>query len=262
MTDEDETYFDDFVVPSPTSATLLSATRFLKSAKKKEQSSLIAGHHVTKPATKKKSESPTTKKREIPDKDDEDFDIDQTYFSEAEKDLTRSKPFVHPRVKAEPLTQPKSKSSILASESQPDQDTSSVLFVKPVSQDEVITIEETQPSKKDLFMDAIREERRKEEGTRLSVLNVMGPVKRDVKQESLFPVKSDLTMLKKPTPLTIPNARRCTECTKQYQFLLNCGLPPEVVRSKLPRNCRGCRLEQLHETPPSFWNPEFSPTQS
>lgn len=267
MTDEDETYFDDFVVPSPTSATLLSATRFLKGAKKQEQSSLIDSHNVSNPAAKTKSESSTTQKREIPNNDDEDFDIDQTYFSEAEKDLTRSKPFARPsvpppRVKVETLTQQLSKTPILASGTQSDSDTSSVIFVKPISQDEIITIEETQPSKKDLFMQAIREERRKEDSTRLSILNVMGPIKRDVKQEVLFPVKSDLTIMKKPTPLIIPNERRCKECTKQYQFLQNRGLPPEVVRSKLPKNCRECRFEQLHETPPSFWNPEFSPTQN
>ncbi|XP_065090081.1 uncharacterized protein LOC135711226 [Ochlerotatus camptorhynchus] len=267
MTDEDETFFDEFVVPSPTSATVLSATRFLKSAKKKEQSSLIASHNVAK-TTEKKSEPVTTKIKEIPDNDD-DFDIDQTYFSEAEKDLTRSKPFARPfvpppRVKVESVTQKKPKAPMLVGETQSDQesDTSSIMFVKPISQEEVITIEETQPSKKDLFMEAIREERRKEESARLSVLNVMGPVKRDDKQESLFPVKSDLSVLKKPMPSTIPNERRCTECTKQYQFLLNRGLPPDVACRKLPRSCRECRLAQLHETPPDFWNPEFTPTQN
>ncbi|XP_001660841.2 muscle M-line assembly protein unc-89 [Aedes aegypti] len=256
--DDDETYFEEFVVPSPTSTTALSGTRFLKSAKKKEQSTLIA--------------PPKFKARDTPG--DEDFDIDQTYFSEAEKGLSRSKQFAHPvqpapRIKLEPFTQKKSPSKsskpspVLAKDSQ-DSDTSSVLYVKPPSQDEIITIEETQPNKTDLFMKAIREERRKEDDARKSVLNVMGPSKRDIKKEELIPPRSDFNLLRKPLlkmPPAVPNERRCSDCTRQFQHLLNCGHSTDVARSKLPQNCRECRLAQLHETPPGFWNPEFTPTQ-
>nr|XP_029720902.1 transcriptional regulator ATRX homolog [Aedes albopictus] len=257
--DDDETYFDEFVVPSPTSATAFSGSRFLKSAKKKEQSTLIA--------------PPKSKTKDTPG--DEDFDIDQTYFSEAEKDLTRLKTAAPSasRIKVEPLTQKKSPpkcaepSPVLAKDTQDPDSTSSVIFVKPPSQDEIITIEETQPKKEDLFMKAIREERRKEDNSRLSVLNVMGPPpKREVKKEEIFAAKSDFNVLRKPTmkvPLVpaIAEPRRCFDCTRQFKFLLNCGQPADVARNKLPMHCRECRLAQLHDTPPGFWNPEFTPTQ-
>lgn len=255
LADDDETYFEEFVVPSPTSVTSLSGSRFSKSAKKKEQSTFIA------PLIEKTADTAG----------DVEFDIDQTYFSEAEKDLTRTKQFSRPtvptsRIKTEPSTQKKSllslpkPSSVLAMDTQ-NSDTSSVLFVKPPSQD-IISIEETQPNKKDLFMDAIRKESRKEDNARLSVLNVMGPPKRDAKKQELFPMNSDFKLLKKPSgPKMVPNERRCSECTKKFQFLLNSGHTADFARTKLPQSCRECRLVQMHETPPGFWNPEFTPTQ-
>ncbi|XP_062561747.1 uncharacterized protein LOC134225579 [Armigeres subalbatus] len=250
LADDDETYFEEFVVPSPTSVTTLSGSRFSKSAKKKEQSTFVA--------------PPVAKTNTT---DDEDFDIDQTYFSEAEKDLTRPKQLVRPavptpRIKTEPTTQ--KTVSLFAPKPAVDtqsSDTSSVLFVKPPSQD-IITIEESQPNKKDLFMDAIREETRKEDTARLSVLNVMGPSKRDVKKVELFPMKTDFKMFMKSSgPQAVSNERRCSNCTKQLQYLLNCGHTADFARTKLPQSCRECRLAQLHETPPGFWNPEFTPTQ-
>ncbi|XP_055625554.1 uncharacterized protein LOC129768139 isoform X2 [Toxorhynchites rutilus septentrionalis] len=237
-TDDDETFCSDFVVPSPTS---FSGSRFLKSVKKKEQSSLVADNtHSERVET------------ELTKPDEDDFDIDQTYFSEAEKVMNPSRP------KTEPLSQSKSKTfvkeSVLEKETQqPDLDTSSVLLVKRPSQEEIISIEETQPDNNDLFMAAIKEEHRKEQQARQSVLNIMGPPRAPMKLE--FPFKRDKSPARKPTE------RRCTECTKHYQFLLNRGMAPDAIQYKLPRNCRECRIAQLHETPPGFWNPGFSPTQ-
>ncbi|XP_053683512.1 uncharacterized protein LOC128733760 [Sabethes cyaneus] len=247
-TDGDETYFDEFVVPSPTS---FSGSRFLKSVKKREQSSLIV-------------EPKAIKNQKQPDSSEDDvFDNDQTYFSEAEKCLTRQTCFPS-RVKKEnfpPKTSPAvAIDPVLAKETEQndaiDGDTSSVLFVKPPSA-EVIVIEETQPSKKDLFMEAIHEQRRKQEQSRQSVLNVMAPTPSELLQTA-FPKKA-----KSPTASKQPlGERRCDECTKHYDFLVHCGLPADVIRSKMARNCRECRNVQLHETPVGFWNPEFSPTQN
>ncbi|XP_058460338.1 uncharacterized protein LOC131435998 [Malaya genurostris] len=220
---------DDFVIPSPAP---LGASRFLKSAKKKGESSVV--------------EKQSNESRE------DDFDIDQTYFSEVEKDLIRqtekssSTEFI---VKKE-LSQLKTSSTnkkliILAKETQAqeDSDTDSILFVKPPA-DEIIVIDATQPNKNDLFMDAIREQGIKEIKTTNSLLSNVDTMK---EVPGAPPVGS-----------TLSDLRRCAECAKYYQFLVDCDLPENVIRSKMTRNCRGCRDAQLHETPAGFWNPEFS----
>ncbi|XP_055533840.1 uncharacterized protein LOC129723561 [Wyeomyia smithii] len=244
---EDQTYFDDFVVPSPTA---FSGSRFLKSIKKREQSSLIGD-----------SKSMKVQPQANPPEDDH-FDIDQTYFSEAEKDLTRQTshtscvkkenlfPKKIPIAPNEPVSTKETKQI-----NDVDSDTSSVLFVNPPAA-QVIVIEETQPNQKDLFMEAIREQRRKQEQTRQSVLSVMAPAPSELKQTD-FASREKLQSAQKP----LAPERRCGECNKHYDFLVHCGLPVEVIRSKMVRNCRECRNVQLHETPIGFWNPEFSPTQ-
>lgn len=250
-TDEDETYFDEFVIPSPTSFT---GSRFLKSVKKKEQSSLVSNNNHSENA----GTEPTKH-------EEDDFDIDQTYFSEAEKVLNPLVGDTAVRLKTEPISQrnPRipAKVSVLAKETQqPEFDTSSVLLVRRPSQEEIISIEETQPDRNDLFMRAIQEERQKEQQTRQSVLDVMGPPRAPIKLE--FPFKKEQSPVRKLTTQSNPaNERRCMECSKHYQFLLKRGMKPDMIRFKLPRNCRECRNAQLHETPPGFWNPGFSPTQ-
>ncbi|XP_058834989.1 uncharacterized protein LOC131692134 [Topomyia yanbarensis] len=240
--DDDETYFDDFVIPSPAA---FSSSRFLKSVKKKEQSSLVVN--------KSKVENPQ----------EDDFDIDQTYFSEVEKDLNRkvgnsSTTGPAPYVKTEPINEKKPSSEekllVLAKETQPqeDADTSSVLFVKPPPE-EVIVISETQPHKNDLFMEAIREQRRKQQQSCQSVLNVDGTGQRN-------PLAPKNTVPPPSIDRALPTVRRCSECSKHYKFLVHCGLPMDVIRAKMTRNCRECRNVQLHETPDGFWNPEFSPS--
>ncbi|XP_055596386.1 uncharacterized protein LOC129746628 [Uranotaenia lowii] len=240
--DDDETYFEEFVVPSPTST---SASRFLKSAIKKEQSSLL----------EKSKNHPSGSKIE-PQNEDE-FDIDQTYCSEAEKTVARS----GPAIKREPLTQKKpaplaKKALILAKETQqqddPSFDGSSVLFVRPSSEEEIITIEETQATRNDLFMEAIRKQRNEE-------LYSCQSGHQEIKLE--FPFENDSPPVTKSKTVP-PEERRCIECSKHFRVLASRGLSVEQIRGKMPRNCRECRLVQLHETPVGFWNPEFSPTQS
>uniref|UniRef100_A0A1Q3EYN7 Uncharacterized protein n=1 Tax=Culex tarsalis TaxID=7177 RepID=A0A1Q3EYN7_CULTA len=275
--DDNETYFDEFVVPSPTS---FSGSRFFKSMRKKEQSSLIAA-----PTAAAKDEdddvfkSPEVKPRKtvkpVGDSDEDNFDIDQTYFSEAEKDLSRGLGTKVVRVKNEPSSQMKRvKDKILAMDTpaleQGILDSSGVEIVKPRSQDNVITIEESQPSRTDLFMEAIREEQRREQAARKTILDAMGPPPSAIRKppESTHPFRSSPLrkfntfgggqLAPKPAP---PQERRCIECTKHYRILELRGLTPDVILSKLARNCRECRQAQLHETPPGFWNPEFSPTQ-
>ncbi|EDS42265.1 conserved hypothetical protein [Culex quinquefasciatus] len=255
--DDDETYFDEFVVPSPTS---FSGSRFFKSMRKKEQSSLIAA--APPEAKPRKAVKPAV------DSDEDNFDIDQTYFSEAEKDLSRETKVV--RVKQEPSSQKKlTKSKILALDTpaleQGILDASGVEIVKPPSQDNVITIEESQPTRNDLFMEAIREEQRREQASRKTILDAMGPPTiRKPPEFRSSPLRKFNTfggvgpLVPKPAP---PPERRCTECTKHTRILELRGLTPDEIRAKLARNCRGCRQAQLHETPPGFWNPEFSPTQ-
>ncbi|KAL9702854.1 hypothetical protein quinque_006372 [Culex quinquefasciatus] len=277
--DDDETYFDEFVVPSPTS---FSGSRFFKSMRKKEQSSLIAAAPSSSTATTSNNpaqkedddvfKSPEAKPRKAVkpavDSDEDNFDIDQTYFSEAEKDLSRGTKVV--RVKQEPSSQKKlTKSKILALDTpaleQGILDASGVEIVKPPSQDNVITIEESQPTRNDLFMEAIREEQRREQASRKTILDAMGPPTiRKPPEFRSSPLRKFNTfggvgpLVPKPAP---PPERRCTECTKHTRILELRGLTPDEIRAKLARNCRGCRQAQLHETPPGFWNPEFSPTQ-
>lgn len=289
--DDNETYFDEFVVPSPTS---FSGSRFFRSMKKKEQSSLIAAPSATGTATASSDapvkdedddvfKSPEAKPRRAPkpvvDSDDDNFDIDQTYFSEAEKDLSRGVTKIV-RVKQEPSSQAKkNKEKILAMDTPAleqgildSTDTSGVEIVKPRSQENVITIEESQPTRTDLFMEAILEEQRRGQEARKTILDAMGPPPNTIRKPP-EPFRS--SPLRKfhtfggpppkpepPVPVSIPpSERRCTECTKHYRILEMRGLAPDVIRTKLARNCRECRQAQLHETPVGFWNPEFSPTQ-
>uniref|UniRef100_A0A1Q3F1U0 Putative nucleolar and coiled-body phosphoprotein 1-like isoform x2 n=1 Tax=Culex tarsalis TaxID=7177 RepID=A0A1Q3F1U0_CULTA len=281
--DDNETYFDEFVVPSPNS---FSGSRFFKSMRRKEQSSLIAAppsSTATSNAAKDEDDdvfkSPEVKPRKtakpVVDSDEDNFDIDQTYFSEAEKDLSRGAATKVVKVKKEPSSQmKKAKDKILAMDTpaleQGILDASGVEIVKPGSQDNVITIEESQPSRTDLFMEAIREEQRREQASKKTILDAMGPPPSAIRKppESTHPFRSSPLrkfntfgggqLAPKPAP---PQERRCIECTKHYRILELRGLTPDVILSKLARNCRECRQAQLHETPPGFWNPEFSPTQ-
>lgn len=283
--DDNETYFDEFVVPSPTS---FSGSRFFRSMKKKEQSSLIAAPSATttsdapvKDEDDDVFKSPEAKPRRAPkpvvDSDDDNFDIDQTYFSEAEKDLSRGVAKVV-RVKQEPSSQVKKvRDKVLAMDTPALEqgildttDASGVEIVKPRSQDNVITIEESQPTRTDLFMEAILEEQRRGQESRKTILDAMGPPPTAVRkppsgQFRSSPLRKFHTFggpPPKPAPLVpSPPERRCTECTKHYRILEMRGLAPEVIRTKLARNCRECRQAQLHETPVGFWNPEFSPSQ-
>lgn len=285
--DDNETYFDEFVVPSPTS---FSGSRFFKSMRKKEQSSLItASSKATTSSGAARDEdddvfkSPEAKPRKAvkkpvigSDDDDDNFDIDQTYFSEAEKHLSHGATTKVVKIKQEPASQVKrTKESIQAMDTpaleQGILDASGVEIVKPRSQDNVITIEESQPSRTDLFMEAIREEHRREQASKKTILDAMGPPPSAIRKppEVSHPFRSSPLRkfntfgggLPAPAPKPAPPERRCTECTKHYRILEMRGLAPDVIRSKLARNCRECRQAQLHETPPGFWNPEFSPTQ-
>lgn len=284
--DDNETFFDEIVVPSPTS---FSGSRFFKSMRKKEQSSLIAvppSSTATSNAARDEDDdvfkSPEAKPRKavkpVVDSDDDNFDIDQTYFSEAEKDLSRGLTSKVVRVKQEPSS-PVTKSKILAMDTpaleQGILDSSGVEIIKPRSQENVITIEESQPSRTDIFMEAIREEQRREQASRKTIMDAMGPPPptaiRKPPELVSHPFRS--SPLRKfntfggggcvaaPKPARPPPERRCTECTKHYRILEMRGMAPDEIRSKLARNCRECRQAQLHETPPGFWNPEFSPTQ-
>ncbi|XP_058120332.1 uncharacterized protein LOC131291382 [Anopheles ziemanni] len=258
LSTSDETLMNDFVIPTPPSAS--NRSKFLRSLRMKKQSTLIEGaagqdrpvqrSNTMVNESKMKGGNPQTA-------NDDDYDIDQTFCSGAE-------------IKKEPMTQPKSaklkhpmaKREDIAIQSTDinyvDEDSPGVVIVPP-KEETIISIAESQPPENGLFMGTLHDVRAKwKDADAFGQSIITAKIKRDKK--GMLPTLGATVQPQCATFGRIPQGL-CSECSKLYHFHTSCGVSDDTARSKLPRGCRSCRLAQLHSTPPGFWDPDFLPTQ-
>uniref|UniRef100_A0AAG5D438 Uncharacterized protein n=1 Tax=Anopheles atroparvus TaxID=41427 RepID=A0AAG5D438_ANOAO len=270
----DDTLFSDFIVPTPPS--VANKSKLLRSLRMKKQSTMVDSAGQDRPICKASSMVTIARRKENiaanihPESHDDDYDIDQTFCPGAES-FNRLDGEIAVKFKQEPKTQhnpprtlsapPRAVEPVahLFDDNSEDADSPGVVIV-PSKEETIISIAESQPVESNLFMPVlhgVREKCNEEESFGQAILSTK--MKRNDKQ-GISPM-----MGSKVKPQGTTNGRMphdlCSNCSKLYHFHTSCGVSDDTARSKLPRNCRSCRLAQLHSTPPGFWNPDFLPTQ-
>lgn len=259
LTTNDETLMNDFVIPTPPSAS--NRSKFLRSLRMKKQSTLIEGaadrdRSVQKSCTmvnenKAKSDNPQTA-------NDDDYDIDQTFCPGAEikkEPLTQPKP---PQPQPHPMDKREDIAIQTTDDPYADEDSPGVIIVPP-KEETIISIAESQPPGNGLCRGTLHDVRAKwKDADAFGQSIITAKIKRDKK--GILPTLGATVQPQYATFGRTPQGL-CSECSKLYHFHTSCGVSDDMALSKLPRGCRSCRLAQLHSTPPGFWDPDFIPTQ-
>ncbi|XP_058055352.1 uncharacterized protein LOC131206701 [Anopheles bellator] len=265
---EEEVSMNDFIVPTPPSSAHKS--KCVRSFRMKKESASNGMQPISR--SNSKIDRSTTDKcfndtRKTSTHTCGD-DIDRTFCAGIES----CSDFQAQKIKQEPPTQPNNKPCVFRTienvshawncAAEEKNDTSDIILVPPPSQESVVCVMESQASKKDLLIAALKEERsRRIEDTGSRPLDIATDFNDKWKEPEAATTKTG-TPMKNSTPVQASAAKQlCIDCKKLFQFHMTSGKSAETVLSKLPRNCRSCRMAQLHNTPPDFWHPDFLPTQ-
>ncbi|XP_052861080.1 uncharacterized protein LOC128268104 [Anopheles cruzii] len=264
---EEEASLSDFVVPTPPVSAHKS--KCMRSIRMKESTS-NGMQSISR--SKSKNDRPIT---------DKCFnDTEKTSIQTCGDDIDRTfcagiegfSDFQAQKIKQESTTRPNHKPCLFKSiknvshewncPAEEKNDTSDVILVQPPSQESVVCVMESQASKKDLLIAALKEERSKRiEDTGSRPLDIATDVNDKWKEPEATTTKAVTPVKDSTSEKALATKKLCIDCKKFFQFHMTSGKSAETVLSKLPRNCRSCRMAQLHSTPPDFWHPDFLPTQ-
>uniref|UniRef100_A0A1S4GMU2 Sporozoite-associated protein n=1 Tax=Anopheles gambiae TaxID=7165 RepID=SAP_ANOGA len=266
-----DTLFSDFVVPTPPS--VANKSKFLKSLRMKKQSTLISRAQDDKPGTKggsdetSSSTAASNERQPMFPNDNDDDDIDQTYCPGVESTSKLSKGLSF-KIKQEPESQQKERIPLKVPSNKKleclsdhilgvgeDSESNEIIVLPAPSQQSVISVAESQNAT-EIFISELNGENAK----RMDAVTIetnpsnVPRVNRELGELS-GSVKPYTRGYEQPSPQGL-----CIDCTMLYQYHTTRGVSNDTARSKLPRNCRNCRVAQLHSTPPGFWDPDFLPT--
>uniref|UniRef100_A0A182M1A3 Uncharacterized protein n=1 Tax=Anopheles culicifacies TaxID=139723 RepID=A0A182M1A3_9DIPT len=265
-----DTLFSDFVIPTPPS--VASKSKFLRSLRMKKQSTMLSKGQSEKEAAKDASPRAASSSTVGANNLDDDDDINQTYCPGIEsingivKDLSV-------KVKQEPNSQQENRRHATKrqdyranqqptrNESKEDSESNEVIFVRAPSQQSIVTVVESQ-HENDKFITEFHNEQAKriKEEASLGLSSIpSGNVQQRTKHELGAPSVGAINHLYHRN-MEHTGEGLCNDCMKLYKFHTTRGISNDAARSKLPRNCRSCRMAQLHHTPPGFWDPDFLPT--
>ncbi|XP_050075039.1 uncharacterized protein LOC126562537 [Anopheles maculipalpis] len=275
----DDTLFSDFVIPTPPS--VASKSKFLKSLRMKKQSPMLLKGQSDTAGTKERcsgaavsstnaGEQSGTVPASVLQNDEGLDDINQTYCPGVES-INRITTDVSVKIKQEPASQrekrqqlnfPTTKQSDCVTNLQQidnrDSETDEVILLPSACLQSVVSVVDS-PNDHDNFVFELNNEKTKREYDLGCLANDHGWSNNLQRNHSEFGGPSGAI---NPFNRSFGHLREglCNDCMKLYKFHAARGVSNDAARSKLPRNCRTCRLAQLHSTPPGFWDPDFLPT--
>ncbi|ETN64020.1 Papilin [Anopheles darlingi] len=267
---EDDSWMIDFVVPTPPSTG--HKNKSTRNWKNRKQSTMVTkednsatvnkcGLSLTGDAIKAKAANISECRRE-----DDLADIDRTFCAGAESNSKQSSSNVTTKIKQEPPSQvaqttgssdsrKPNNDNLLPNAISNEADISEIELVQPSSQESIISVKDSQPSNDNLA--ALKEQH----GLHNQTSEISCTAPNNFKTGIWDNPPKEVAQLKRSKSEQPSSDPLCVDCKKLFKFHVNCGRPVETVRSKLPKNCRSCRMLQLHHTPPDFWNPDFLPSQ-
>uniref|UniRef100_A0A182WCQ5 Uncharacterized protein n=1 Tax=Anopheles minimus TaxID=112268 RepID=A0A182WCQ5_9DIPT len=266
-----DTLFSDFVVPTPPS--VASKSKFLKSLRMKKQSTMISKGQSEKSAAKETystaaSSTANGECNQAHHDDEDEDDINQTYCSGIES-INRIVKDLSVKVKQEPDSQLNNKRNAIKRHdhvanqqwnSRDDSETNEVIFVGPPSQQSIVTVVESQ-NENDKFISELHNEQAKrvKAETGLGISSIPSNNVQRTNHEYRAPSGGAINHPYNRN-MEYLGEGLCNDCMKLFKFHTTRGVSNDAARTKLPRNCRSCRMAQLHHTPPGFWDPDFLPT--
>ncbi|XP_053665803.1 uncharacterized protein LOC128714947 [Anopheles marshallii] len=263
-----DTLFSDFVVPTPPS--VANKSKMLRSLRMRKQSSMISKGQNVRSAAKASSlatASTTTSddcKRDL----SQEEDINQTYCSGVES-IHHITTDLSVKIKQEPKSQqgkqrPAIKRTDFAMNQQrisnEDSESNEIILVRTPSQQSIITVVESQQENDEFITELHNEQaKRMREPAGKGMNSVLSNnIQRTNHDFGGGPSGGNNHQYNRSFEQL--RAALCNDCMKLYKFHTARGISNDAALSKLTRNCRGCRMAQLHHTPPGFWDPDFLPT--
>uniref|UniRef100_A0A2M4ARR0 Papilin n=2 Tax=Anopheles triannulatus TaxID=58253 RepID=A0A2M4ARR0_9DIPT len=261
---EDDSWMHDFVVPTPPSTG--PKGKLARSWKNKKQSTMVAKEENT--ATANKCAVSLVGTHAIQAKaasscEEGLADNDRTFCAGAESNSKQPSSVLTTNIKQEPPSQV-AQTTASSDSSKPNKnvplpnvvsneaDITGVVLVPPSSQESIISLRDSQPSNDDLA--AVKEQH--------EPTNPISETAPDSLQTGIWnTAPKEVSHLRRSRSERPSGDLLCVDCKKMLKFHVNSGRPVDAVRTKLPKNCRSCRMFQQHHTPPDFWNPDFLPSQ-
>ncbi|XP_050093795.1 uncharacterized protein LOC126576528 [Anopheles aquasalis] len=262
---EDDSWMVDFVVPTPPSTE--HKGKLARSWRNKKQSTMLpkADHSATvnKCALNLAADAITAKRASSHEVGL--TDVDRTFYAGADgesKQLAASS--LKTKIKPEPPSQLEH-NTVTSDFSKPNKkdarlpngvsnkDISDVVLVQPSSQESIISLRDSPAPDGD--MASLKEQHGQHNQTFETAPNNS---KTDIWDD---PVNEVAPLQRSKSDQSSDDDALCVDCKKMFKFHKNRGRSDETIRFKLPKNCRSCRMFQLHHTPPDFWNPDFLPSQ-
>ncbi|XP_035789640.1 uncharacterized protein LOC118465457 [Anopheles albimanus] len=259
---DDDSWMVDFVVPTPPSTGHKSKS--IRNWKNKKQSTMVTKEDLSGTANKCAISLPgdATEANATSSRADGLSDIDRTFCAGAESNSRQPVSALTTKIKQEPPSQvapitafsesTKPNKDAPLSDVVSNEDISAIVLVHPSSQESIISLRDSQSSNDD--MAALKEQHRQHNQTSETAPN-------NSKTDSWDNAPKEVAHLRRSRSEQPSGDLLCVDCKSLFNFHKTCGKPVETIRLKLPKNCRSCRMFQLHHTPPDFWNPDFLPSQ-